>query len=109
MSSFESWLLSYLLNSLWQVPLLFAAGWLIAHALRATGPAAEHRVWASVLMLQTALPAFSTLHWSWLRIPIPWDRAASPINGAHVSIIMGAGTAPSAFHLPTSLLATVTV
>jgi len=109
MSSFEPWLLSYLLNSLWQVPLLFAAGWLIAHALRATGPAAEHRVWVSVLMLQTALPAFSTLHWSWLQIPFPWTHTASLTNGAHVSIIMGAGTAPSAFHLPTALLATVTV
>lgn len=55
MSNVGSWLLSYLLNSLWQVPLLFAAGWLIARALRPTGAATEHRVWVSVLLLQTRL------------------------------------------------------
>ena len=34
MRSLEFWILAYLLNSLWQVPLLFAAGWLAARALR---------------------------------------------------------------------------
>ncbi len=32
MRSLEFWILAYLLNSLWQVPLLFAAGWLAARA-----------------------------------------------------------------------------
>jgi len=109
MSIFETWLLSYLLNSLWQVPLLFAAGYLAARALRPTGPAAEHGVWVSTLLLQVLLPAFSTLPWNWLRIPIPWGRAASPINGTHITVIMGAATTPSAFHLPATLLAAVTV
>ncbi|MGH9585329.1 MAG: TonB family protein [Acidobacteriaceae bacterium] len=109
MSTFETWLLSYLLNSLWQVPLLFAAGYLAARALRPTGPAAEHRVWVSVLALQAVLPALSTLPRSWLRIPLPWTHTASLTNGAHVSIIMGAGTTPSAFHLPATFLATITV
>ena len=45
MKDFESWLLTYLLNSLWQIPLLFAAGWLAARALRPAGAAAEHRMW----------------------------------------------------------------
>lgn len=109
MSTLETWLLSYLLNSLWQVPLLFIAGWLAARALRKTGPAAEHRIWVSTLLLQVLIPAISTLHWSWLRIPIPWGRAASPISGAHVSIIMGGGTIPSALHFPATLLATIAV
>lgn len=109
MSTLETWLLSYLLNSLWQVPLLFAAGYLATRALRKTGPATEHRVWVSTLLLQTALPAFSTLPWNWLRIPLPWNRAALPTNGAHVSIIMGAATTSSAFHIPAALLATIAV
>lgn len=99
MSSFETWLLSYLLNSLWQVPLLFAAGWLIARALRPAGAAAEHRVWASVLMLQTLLPAFSTLPWQWLSLRLPWFSGASNLSGSHISIVMGAGTVPSAYYL----------
>ncbi len=61
MKDFESWLLTYLLNSLWQIPLLFAAGWLAARALRPAGAAAEHRVWVSVLLLQCLLPACSAL------------------------------------------------
>ena len=61
MSTVQSWILSYLLNSLWQVPLLFAAGWLAARALRPLGAAAEHRVWVGVLLAQTLLPACSTL------------------------------------------------
>ena len=109
MSAFETWLLSYLLNSLWQVPLLFAAGYLAARTLRPTGPAAEHRVWVSTLLLQAILPAFSTLPWNWLQILLPWTHAASPISGAHISVIMGAGTTPSAFHLPATLLATIAV
>ena len=56
MSTIEAWIFSYLLNSLWQVPLLFAAGWLAARALRPLGPAAEHRLWVSVLLLQVAPP-----------------------------------------------------
>ena len=56
MRNFESWILAYLLNSLWQVPLLFAAGWLAARALRPVGAAAEHRVWVVVLLLQSLLP-----------------------------------------------------
>lgn len=109
MSTIETWLLSYLINSLWQIPLLFAAGYLAARALRPTGPAAEHRVWVSTLLLQTLLPAFSTLPRNGLQIPVPWAHAASPTNGAHVSIIMGAGTTPNAFHLPAAPLATIAV
>src|SRR5690348_8626006 len=103
---FETWLLSYLLNSLWQVPLLFAAGWMIARALRPTGADAEHRVWVSVLMLQTLLPALSTLPWSWLRIPFPWSGAAPE---AHVAVLMGAGTTIEAPHLGSALLTTIAV
>ena len=50
MTKFESIVLSYLANALWQVPLLFAAGWLAARVLRRFGPAVEHRVWVSVLV-----------------------------------------------------------
>ena len=62
MRSLEFWILAYLLNSLWQVPLLFAAGWLAARALRSAGAAVEHRVWVIALLLQSLLPA--RLHFS---------------------------------------------
>lgn len=65
-SDCQSWLLSYLVNSLWQVPLLGGGGWLLARVLRRVGAAAEHRVWVSVLLGQALLPALSALSWSWV-------------------------------------------
>ena len=70
MRNFEFWILAYLLNSSWQVPLLFGAGWLAARALRSVSPAAEHRVWDNwpFFLLFTAL---MTLEW-WLRKRHGW-------------------------------------
>jgi TonB family protein len=59
MNAFEGWVLGYLLNSLWQVPVLFAASWLVARMARRMGPRAEHRVWVSALVLEAVLPACS--------------------------------------------------
>jgi hypothetical protein len=57
MSALNSWVLEYLLNSLWQVPLVFLAGWLVARLMRRVGPSVEHRVWVSALLLEVTLPA----------------------------------------------------
>ena len=108
-SLFESWILSYLLNSLWQIPLLFAAGWVAARALRTVGAAAEHRAWVSVLLLQTLLPAFSTLPWEWLRTLFAWGSDAHRIGEGHVSVVMGAGTGLGAFQLPAELLTAIAI
>ena len=105
----KSWVLSYLLNSLWQIPLLFAAGWVAARALRRVGSAAEHRVWVSVLLLQTLLPACSTLPPGWLSALFAWGRTAHPSGEAQVSVVMGAGLGPGTFHLPAGLLATIAI
>ncbi|MEG9432656.1 TonB family protein [Terriglobus sp. ADX1] len=52
-----TYIASYLMNALWQVPLLFIAGWLVARLLRRMGPAAEHRVWQITLLLCVCVPA----------------------------------------------------
>jgi TonB family protein len=109
MSSFESWILSILLNSLWQIPLLFAAGWVAARALRGAGAAAEHRVWVGVLLLQTLLPACSTLPWEGLRTLFSWGTEAHRMGEAHVSVVMGAGIGFGAFHLPGGLLTAIAI
>jgi TonB family protein len=109
MNNFESWILSYLLNSLWQVPLLLAAGWVAARALRTAGTAAEHRVWVSVLVLQTILPACSALPWGWLHLLFAWGKAAHRAGEAQVSVVMGAGTGLGTLHPPAELLRTIAV
>ena len=107
MTTLESVLLSYLANTLWQVPLLFAAGWLAARALRPLGPAAEHRVWAGVLLLQVVLPAASILPADGLHSLVNW--AGGPLSNGqpHVSVMMGPGTVFGNPHLPAWLLAVV--
>ena len=110
MRSFESWILSYLLNSLWQIPLLFAAGYVAARTLRTMAATAEHRVWVSVLLLQSFLPLCSALSWeSLLSLPL-WAHNAHRVGGAHVSVTMGAGTGlGGALHLSAGLLTTIAI
>jgi TonB family protein len=109
MKGFESWMLSYLVNSLWQIPLLFAAGWTAARALRSVGAAAEHRVWVTVLLAQSLLPACSTLPWEWLRSAFFRVRSPLRTGDAHVTVVMGPGTPLNIFHLPPLLLTVIAI
>jgi TonB family protein len=109
----ESWMLAYLLNSLWQVPLLLAAGWIAARAVRPLGVLAEHRVWAVTLLFEGVLPACSVSSWAgisgtWLSGILRWLGWHSPGSGdAHVSVVMGPGTGVSALPFPVGLLSGV--
>jgi TonB family protein len=109
MITLESILLSYLANALWQIPLLFAAGWAAGRVLRLLGPAAEHLVWVSVLALQTLLPAASTIPWEALRTLL--NLSGGPLNNGepHVSVVMGPGAAYSNPHLPAWFLAALAI
>ena len=71
MKSFEAgmffWILTYLLHSLWQVPLVFAAGWVAARAMAKVSVEAEHRVWVGALCLEVLLPGCAGLPIKWWR------------------------------------------
>ncbi len=107
MNSIEAWILSYLLNSLWQVPLLFVAGLAAARALRNVGIESEHRAWVGVLVLQSLLPAISTLPHTWLQSLIAGYRVTEASGAAGVTVTIGPATAFSALALPPALLAAV--
>jgi TonB family protein len=109
MRSLEFWILAYLLNSLWQVPLLFAAGCLAARSLHSVGAAAEHRVWVIVLLLQSLLPACSIFPWGWLRTLSFWSWRASGAGDAHVTVLTGGGSGTGVLQLPGVLLVTVAI
>jgi TonB family protein len=109
MRNFEFWILGYLLNSLWQVPLLFAAGWLAARALRAAGAEAEHRVWVITLLLQSLLPAASIFSFDWLRVLTFLGWNASKASEAQVSVVLGGGTGIGVLPLPGWLPATIAI
>src|SRR5258708_15298702 len=109
MTNFESFILSYLVNAVWQVPLLFAAGWVSARALRKFGAQAEHRVWVGVLLLQAILQACSTIPLEALRAFSFWTVAPRGDPASHVSIAMGSGTAWSGLQLQPWLLAATAI
>ena len=57
MRTLETWLLAYLLNSAWQIPLLYAAACLTTRSVRRNGPVRQHHIWVSALVLELLLPA----------------------------------------------------
>jgi TonB family protein len=104
MSGFESVVVSYVLNSLWQAPFVFAAAWIAARGLRAAGPAAEHRVWVSALALESALPALSILPWEKMHFAWPWYAQGGSAADGQVSVRMGAGIGFAALRLPPEVM-----
>ena len=91
MRELESWVLGYLVNSLWQVPVVFAAAWVAARMARRVSARAEHRVWVAALLLEVVLPACSVrlselvrAVWGMLR----WGAGAA---GGDVRVAVGAG------------------
>jgi len=109
MNALELAILSYLLNSLWQVPLLFATGWLAARMLRSAGPAAQHCVWVGAVLLQTLLPACSLVSMEWLRSVLLWSSREGAATAGGVSAVTGPGVAAGVSHLPASLLFAVEI
>ena len=108
MSELAGWALGYLVNSLWQVPLIFAAGWLAARLIRPAGPRMEHRVWVTALLLEAVIPALPVLHGR-LRDLLPGIRGLLALlglegaqTGGEVRVVVGAGTASAHgwLHLP---------
>jgi TonB family protein len=55
-------LVQYFVNSLWQLPLLAAAGWLVSRMVRRLGPGIQHRVWAATLLLSALTPLGGLRH-----------------------------------------------
>jgi TonB family protein len=108
MSDIENRILEYLLNSFWQVPLIFAAGWIAARIARRSGTRMEHRVWVSALLLQAVLPA-CRFHLSDLLREI-WRLAlrGSGSAGGEVRVAVDVGTI-SATGIPRQVLAVAAV
>lgn len=99
MSGPASFLLSYLVNLLWQVPLILLAAWIAARVLRPIGPVAEHRAWVTALVLASAVPALSMLPWERLYPAWPWHAQPAAVSG-QVTVAFGAGNGFRAFGFP---------
>ena len=101
MTHLELTLLNYLLNSLWQVPVIFLAAALAARLTRPAGPQTEHRIWVTALILEATLPACAFA-------PALRNLFSSLLNNrsGHVTTqttILGAAATPTPSHLATIL------
>jgi bla regulator protein blaR1 len=51
------WLTSYVVNAVWQVAVLAAAGWGLSRLVKPADPELQHKIWVATLMLATFVPA----------------------------------------------------
>ena len=101
MSDFEAFVLGYLVNSLWQVPLICLAAYACARLVRRMGPQAEQRVWATALLAAAVLPACAT---TTLSLPFGFgSHAADGIAGVQVEVGKFTLATGTALHLPSGL------
>jgi TonB family protein len=111
MRELESWVLGYLLNSVWQVPMVFAAAWAISRLARRMGPRAEHRVWVMALAMEAIVPACSLRVRelaAWTLTLLPWVTSSLGKGGAaRVTVVTGAGAARGVTWLPPMVLAVI--
>lgn len=116
MRALEPWIAGYLLNSLWQIPLVFVAAWIAARLARPIGPRTEHRVWVGALIAEVTLPLCHLKinnpwpsMWAGSRAMLQWLRwsLGGGATGDHVQVLIGPGAASgtSALRFPASVLA----
>ena len=104
LASLQAWLLTYALNALWQVPLVFAAAWIASRASRRAGPAFHHTLWTTALLAEVLIPACSA---QLLQTALRWLaslRRTSVPQTSYITVTMGTPHAAPGFHLPPALL-----
>ena len=108
----KAFALGYLVNSLWQTPLLLVAAWLVARATHRMGPAFEHRIWTSALMLEALLPACTFDPFTLLQSANSFIHhllhIAEP-HGTTITITIGSVSPRNAFDPPAKLFTALLV
>jgi TonB family protein len=89
MSHLVSFVASYAINSLWQVPLVGGAGWVVSRLLRRVGPAAEHAMWVTTLALAIVMPAYPL----WRLLPGLVRGHGMEYGRSSITFVTGAGEA----------------
>ena len=109
MSSLHTWILGYVVNSLWQLPLLLLVACLAARLLRSSGSVAVHRAWVSALLLESLLPAIAAPPATWLRPLSFWRSVSTQPGSEHVTVSFGPVTGLHLLYLPPILLSITTL
>ncbi len=82
-------LIEYIVNALWQIPLLAGAAWLLLRVVK-PGPRTQHCVWLAVLGLAVLLPINGMSRRSEPTMSIQFARAGTQVNAAHLQLPAGA-------------------
>jgi TonB family protein len=104
MSGAETMVMAYVLNSLWQVPLIAVAAWIAARMVRPLGPGAEHRVWVGALLGEAMVPSASLLPWERMDVAWPWHLHAQQEAQGIVVVQVGSGVASEGLRFPAALI-----
>ena len=100
-------LLTYLLNSIWQVPLLVLIAFLCAFILRKTSVSIQHRLWVATLALSILLPVASTSGWFISLFGSPAGRMHAKTTSTITLLLNGEPQAGALQAHPNPLLAAV--
>jgi TonB family protein len=103
MSGLETFVLGYLVNSLWQVPLVCAAGYGSARLVRRLGPEAEHRVWVAALLIAAILPGLGAAGFGMAWLPHGFGAAGAAAGTVQVTVGAFTQSAGTALDLPPGL------
>lgn len=85
-----AWIAGYVVNSAWQVPVVWGFGLAGARVARRLGPGVVYRVWMGALMAAVFLPALAGQSFSW-----PLMFAGAGTAGGTVRVSMFRDAAPS--------------
>ena len=92
-----------LLNALWQLPLLAAAGLLAERLLRPFAPAAHYRLWLTVTALELLIPIASAVPDTWFQALAALFQITRPDSHSQITVLTGPATAITQLHLPETL------
>jgi TonB family protein len=96
-------IVSILVNSVWQIPLIAGAGWLAARVLRRLGPQAEHSISVVTLMAATLTPVLQPL-WR-LVVSLSVQGAVQSRLSMAAAIVRNTGSSGhNIYMLPTAVL-----
>lgn len=111
MKSTELWAFNYLLNSLWQIPVIWFAAWITSRLVRKTGPHIEHRIWVGSVTLAVLLPACNFQLGDLWRLAWSVMLPGAGVHGGEIRILPGSAEAigSSPIHMPPLLIAMILV
>lgn len=103
MTHLELLTLNYLVNALWQIPVIFLAATLAARLTSSSGPQIEHRIWIAALFLETTLPVCAFAPSLRILFPLFHSRSGSVTTQ---TTVLGATAVNNTSHLAAILATT---